>query len=114
MLQKCLDLRSIGLPNFGLRICPEQYPKLLKLACWVCEFPQQDLSPECPKPSREKLGDLSKPCWRGTLEVTNSVALVMVRWRGVSEVRKSEFTSKALRERHEPLISSLRILLSEL
>ncbi|MED6198592.1 hypothetical protein PIB30_067867 [Stylosanthes scabra] len=31
-----LDLRGIGLPHSGLRICPEQCPKLVKLSCWVC------------------------------------------------------------------------------
>ncbi|MED6184779.1 hypothetical protein PIB30_050773 [Stylosanthes scabra] len=82
MLLKCLDFRSIELLDFGLRICPEQCPKLVKLACWVCEFPQQDLSPECPKPSRELLGiekDIgkakegikSKKVTRGSQEVRN-------------------------------------------
>ncbi|MED6112695.1 hypothetical protein PIB30_063897, partial [Stylosanthes scabra] len=38
ILQKCLDLRSIGLPDSRLRICPEQCPKLVKLACQVLAY----------------------------------------------------------------------------
>ncbi|MED6205368.1 hypothetical protein PIB30_016954 [Stylosanthes scabra] len=87
--RKCLDLRGIGLPNSGLRVCSEQCPKLLKLTCRVCEFPHQGLSPECPKPLEKWLRDFfGGLCWSGALEVGNSNFVFQSRpcWRGNPEV----------------------------
>ncbi|MED6125196.1 hypothetical protein PIB30_066414 [Stylosanthes scabra] len=91
-LQKCLDLRGIVLPDSGLKVCQEQWPKLVKLACRVCEFPQQGLSLEYPKPSKEWLRDsFGRLCRSEALEVGNSSFVFQSKpyWRGNPEVGNS-------------------------
>ncbi|MED6184461.1 hypothetical protein PIB30_047663 [Stylosanthes scabra] len=40
---------SLGCQILSFRACSEQCPKLVKPTCRICEFPQQDPCPECPK-----------------------------------------------------------------